>query len=227
LLDRHTKIYVVSMCHKHLVELVFRQTGCALNQESDLGAYLVLGRRLHHRHQRADEHDGDRWVVICSKPCALHMAHQGFVFATVTASNSTDTTTTPHQTTTNTKLVKLAELKGQDLAGLSVRCPIIGQQEASVPIVTVSVTNSPPRTHTRASSRSLHTHTQHYTAYHTMEVQGKGKPLPEGARKALVAQVLASPDTFPYSQAQNRIETTNTNGTRVNKNPPKPCVANV
>ncbi|ELR11497.1 uncharacterized protein ACA1_256250, partial [Acanthamoeba castellanii str. Neff] len=62
LLDRHTKIYVVSLCHKHLVELVFRQTGCAINQESDLGAYLVLGRRLHHRHQRADEHDGDRWV---------------------------------------------------------------------------------------------------------------------------------------------------------------------
>ncbi len=153
LLDRHNKIYVVSLCHKVLVERVFRQTGCIINAKMHLGAYIILGRRLHH----TDEHDGDQWVVICSEVCAQHMAHQGFVFAT-TASSSADTTTT--------KLVKLAELKGQDLVGLSARCPIAGQQEASVPFLAGSVTNSHTPSHSRSGSRSGHTHTAPYCALH-------------------------------------------------------------
>ncbi len=154
LLDRHNKIYVVSLCHKSLVERVFRQTGCIISAKMDLGAYIILGRRLRHH---TDEHDGDQWVVICSEVCAQHMAHQGFVFAT-TASSSADTTTT--------KLVKLAELKGQDLVGLSARCPIAGQQEASVPFLAVSVTNSYTPSHSRSGSRSGHTHTVPYCVLH-------------------------------------------------------------
>jgi hypothetical protein len=101
------------------------------------------------------------------------MAHQGFVFAT-TASSSADTTTT--------KLVKLAELKEQDLVGLSARCPIAGQQEASVPFLAVSVTNSTlPHNHAQAHAQA--TPTQYHTVYSTMQVHGEGNHLPRGKRE--------------------------------------------
>jgi hypothetical protein len=127
-----SKIYVVTLCRRHCLVQIYEQSHCAVRTDQELGVYAVVGCRLqdwkHSKGERTtDDHDGDRWLAICPQAVAVHMAYQGFVFAE--ASNP----------------VSLAALKGLDLEGLSVRCPIAGQPKESVPIRSGEQVRVPPR----------------------------------------------------------------------------------
>jgi hypothetical protein len=106
------------------------------------------------QHEWTEEHEGDRWLAVCSADMALHMAHQGFVLALAPSAASLSpfvTSKLPRiQPWTQTlqvelQLARLARLHGHELAGLWVRCPVPGQESESVPIVLVRrCTNLPP-----------------------------------------------------------------------------------
>jgi hypothetical protein len=130
---------------------------------AELGVFVVLGRQPAVNEDdvwpdkviiegERDEHDGEQWLAICSEDVATHMAHQGFTMATKTeeegepgasgdqsqsAANLSKEAGRPAQGRRTRRLVRLAELKGRDLVGLSVRCTSVGaeqQESRTVPI---------------------------------------------------------------------------------------------
>jgi hypothetical protein len=146
------KLYVASVCPVSALGQVMTQTQCGVGH--DLGVFIVQGRRLQRnddychltedwqQHYWTDAHDGDRWLAVCSDTAAQHMVHQGFVLAAAASPSDAPDAPPPPVSVVRptTYLVKLASgLTGHDLVGLSVRCPVPGQQLDTVPIVIAQV----------------------------------------------------------------------------------------
>jgi hypothetical protein len=166
--DKAAKLFIVTACELHALHDLHQQTHCNVLANEELGVFVVEGRRRvreswrqHNseseqvgpareedweQHEWTEEHDGDRWLAVCSADMALHMAHQGFVLALAPSATSLSPFVTsklpriqPWTPTlqVESQLARLARLHGRELAGLWVRCPVPGQESESVPIVLV------------------------------------------------------------------------------------------
>lgn len=153
----------MSLCEEGRLARSDSQTSCGVDPDAELGVFVVLGRQLPVNEDdvwpdkgvsedKRDEHDGEQWLAICSEDVATHMAHQGFTMATKIeeecepglsgdqsqlAANLVKEAGRPAQGRRKRQLVRLAELKGRDLVGLSVRCTGLGaehQESRMVPI---------------------------------------------------------------------------------------------